>query len=311
MPALTSYSQVYMGCEWTWVTLLPKIYWTNPIWQWASDMISVSDASMEGYYASTGGETRESEGYLNNYFTGQPTETVLVDHTISHMGGGAWIGVGKFTTAHFYIGIEEKFIYKHLKIDEQTKDNILLDCTRPRFFLKTLLTGESKYDLTFKCSREIEAETAIRLGFKPKDNLLVYIKSGVSLQTCAIDMLRIFLHGTISMKRNDDTAVNPEAQMLYPFPDQKTYEIPGERHYFASLNLGAGLEKMIGKKAFVRLEYNFKMAFSKTLRSMFDDKNIDKLESVFDTRYARLFTEYALRYQDKEHQISMGIGRHF
>lgn len=292
-----------------WTFVVPKIFWTNPLRQNLKDNESRFKAFLSVFYATFDHDIADQEKYFNDLFLSKIRDHILINKTHNNYGIAVWVGKGSTLSQNFYIGIEGKFIYKNLEFKGDSKDNTLLDCTDPQFGFRTNVKGKSTYSVNIKTHKNFEAELAIRLGYNPLRDLLMYIKVGPSFNIISIDKFIVCVNNDFDLsERYDDeikkTEISNEAtqQLLKNFPKKQEYTLPSVHHPFVSLNLGTGVEKTLRYQIFLRLEYNFKIAFMSHFHALHDK---DCSGSKFN------FDEYEFRYQDIEHQVSVGIGRHF
>lgn len=290
-----------------WTFVVPKIFWTNPLRQNLKDNESKFENFLSSYYASFDHGVANQEKYFNDLFLSMIRDPILINKMHNNYGIAVWIGKSSTLSQNFYIGIENKFIYKNLEFKIDSKDNTLLDCTDPPFVYRTNVKGKSTYSVDIKTHKNFEAELAIRLGYNPLRDLLMYIKVGPSFNVISIDKFVVCVNNDfdLSERYDDDQNINDAKtmkQLLKDFPKKLEYTLPSVYHPFVSLNLGAGVEKTLRYQVFLRLEYNFKIAFMSSFHAL---HNKDCSGSKFN------FDEYEFRYQDIEHQVSVGVGRHF
>lgn len=302
LPAHSGGSVVHVGASALWVSVLPKIFWSDPIRRWAVDTRARFNAGGRTFSSNVALPISAWEGPLTtteNRLLNRPPEAVLFNKYRNSWGASVWAGVGHVMPSYIYIGIEQQLVYKHMSIDEKSKDNTLIQISEPVNFCFSSLSGRSTYDLNFHVHERFQTETSIRLGFLPKDFLLVYLKVGVALNIASVEQLCITVHNGLTIEPwQRPVGVN----LFEAFPDNIQYSSPGQYRCFAALALGGGVEKTLRGRWFARLEYTFRMAFSSNWRSLVDGKEGEVKPNAL---------EYTLKYQDMEHQIAIGFGRRF
>jgi opacity protein-like surface antigen len=152
--------------------------------------------------------------------------------------------------------------------------------------------------MNFEYQKVSEYSASVKLGYFSTNRILGYAKFGLSLHKNEYKDLRINTATTMDVVRYDDDAFLDYFKSTFlNGVKASSYSIPKKSQLYVSFNLGVGVDYFLTRRIFIRAEYEFKIAPSSRLSSM-ENTNADE----------DIYNAFSLRYQDKEHSISMGFG---
>jgi hypothetical protein len=226
-------------------------------------------------------------------------EVALINRYVSGIGGFLFFGVGKVTETRFYCGGECTVGFKNIEATRKNEKGELLNADDTFIvYIGHQLFGKVTYTLNLKYYKTFEGSAGLKLGYFFTNRLLAFVKLGSSLHRNTYKELNIDTASTLDGQRYDDETFPHQWEKHYlASVTPLQYKSPKYTQYYSSLNLGLGCNFFLTRKAFICLGYEYKMAISSDICSKLDT-------SIEDDVYKA----YGLRYQDREHCISLGFG---
>jgi opacity protein-like surface antigen len=266
--------------------------------QWVKEQSPRFNASFENYYDRLSNLSPQ-ELYLNRIFEVNPSELVLTNQQKQGMGISFFAGHGLRMQNHFYVGIEGRVAYKVIPIEESLSKMPLFNADNKQIvYSRSILSGQWLYSTQIKGAKKLELNISGKCGFFFIDRLVIYLKTGVSFNQYSQNLLEITLSEPMTIQRLDEIIYNTWSKKIFEIPKaQETQSGSTGQHFFGSLHFGAGMDYSFRSRWFFRIEYEYKVGFSTQLK-------LQTRESSQPDSYKF----YQLRYQDKEHMISSGIG---
>jgi opacity protein-like surface antigen len=297
---ISLYGRFYVGGTISCNAVMPSVYWNNIVrQQWMVQNKARADVAIGEWNASVLPVNPEVT-FSRSKIEGIAPEVLLLEQKYKIGPGGAlYAGAAKITTARFYYGAELKFVVKGISIKRSSQNNELFngDDAFIVYHLHRIL-GKVTYSMDFEYQKSYECSASVRLGYFPTNRILGYAKFGVSVHKNKYKDLRIKTATTLSVVRYDDDAYLEYFESTFlKGVNASSYSIPKKSQLYASLNLGVGADYFLSRRIFLRAEYEFKIAPSSRLSSQ-EDANANE----------DIYKAFSLRYQDKEHCFSLGVG---
>lgn len=295
-------TQFYVGSSLTYHVANAKIFGTNPLKMFADLNGTIFETVVEDYYSRIP-DVRQEENYYTKRFEALNPEITLLDKNLLGGGISLWVGIGQRTEKRFYYGCEVSLAYKHLSADIKDEQRIIFsESGEGVFYLRSLISGTISSTSSIAFSKHLEAALKLRLGFFSTDRFMGFITLGTSFHRNVFSRCRVDIDPQLKTQNlNEDYSQYYKdlwaRNWRHDLTAQQYLVTTGEKSY-ASLNVGAGCDYFISKKTFLRLEYQYKFSFTNHLR-------FKHYTDITEDAYKA----YAVRYQDGEHCLALGIGR--
>lgn len=307
--AIPSSEAFYVGVSVSGHVVKPTLKWSSVLFDWIQEQNTRAEAALEAMNNYFGTQLLP-EQLRNRQFSNVCPEVNLYDTTKLVWGGALWCGLGQMTMSRFYYGAELRFSYKHLKVKAEEKEKTVLDVITHTYFYRHLLEGRVCYNSNVEYTKHFEGALHFRLGYCPSERFVGALLLGLGIHSNKFD--RVFATtdpSTLTFLRVNDDPSNWQQDFFYfvdhnkdgigDFP-KKDYELKVGTYCYVSLNLGVGFDYFVTPHAFLRCDYQYKISFSRHLHSPTDASP--------ESPYCDL---YSLRYQDREHCLSFGLGWRF
>lgn len=301
----------YIGLSVSGHVVKPTLKWSNVLYAWIQEQNIRADVA-KGDMNVNFGNILLPEELRDSQFSNVCPEVNLYDETKVVWGGAIWCGFGRMAISRFYYGAEICFNYKHLKIATEYNKKNIKDIEKYTYFHRHILSGQVCYNSKIQYKKYFEGDLNFRLGYCPSERFVGTVLLGAGVHANKFDQVFATTNpSTLTFIRaNDDTTAGNWKQDFFYFRDHDSdgigdfpkdpYEVKVGTYYYVSLNLGAGFDYFVTPRTFLRCDYQYKISFSRTLRSPTDASP--------EADYCAL---YSLRYQDCEHCLSFGLGWRF
>lgn len=296
--------QFFVGGSASYHVASARISGTNPLKMFSDRNKLIFENVVDNFYERNP-DVKQEENYYIKRFEALNPEITLLDKLLQGGGLILWAGVGRRTEKRFYYGCEIDLSYKGLSADIKDEQRIVFsESGEGVLYLRNLISGTVTSSSTVAFSKHWEAALKLRLGFFSTDRFLGFVSCGVSVHCNIFDSCRVDIKPQMNLTHLNDEYSNSSSALIKwnstwvkSLTDQQYFVTTGQ-HCFASLNIGLGCDYFVRPKVFVRLEYQYKFAFANHLRfSHYTDVTEDSYKA------------YAIRYQDGEHCLSLGLGR--
>lgn len=310
------HAKIYIGGSFFGISAKPKVSFTNPIYNFIKDAFTIhTGAISDDNYDLVDRDESPSEKIMNSLFATQSPDLILEDR-INDCGVCFFIGLRKKLENKFSLSLEALCGYKNLTFKrnyEKTffKTHKLTEKQKPESeeitALRHTLNIESKFYLDAEIDKHLENSICVLLGYDISNELMIFFKIGTSINRIDTKKLNIKIEN-INKKMIRHSA-NSSEDRVSPLPDllpnDIEYSVKSKDSYFASMNFGCGFEYKIHRTYFFRIDYEYRLSFSKILKNIYDNPS-----GIFNA-YNRLNPEYSVKYQDVEHKVGFGIGKIF
>lgn len=290
----------YAGGSLSYHFVMPSIYWSNVVKNhWMMHNKARADAAMGDWNASLLTVKPEMTFQQDKLEAASPEVLLLEQKYKGAVGGAFYVGATKLYENRFCYGAELKFVIKGVSVKREEQNKELLNAD-DAFIVYQMhhLVGKVTYSMNIEYHKNFELSGSIRLGYFPTNRIMPYVKLGGAAHQNEYKHLRIDTATTLGHERFDDDAYLEYFLSTYlKAMKASIYSVPKKTQWYASINIGTGADYFISRKVFTRLEYEFKIAFS-SRSSTLSGVNVDE----------DIYKAYGLRYQDKEHCLSLGIG---
>jgi opacity protein-like surface antigen len=289
----------YVGGSVSCCFVMPSLYWTNIVRQHWMENNKARMVGAEGWYASGMASPPELPPVQQRIESMAPEVLLLKQLTKYGIAGSLYFGGGKVTSNRFYYGGECKVILKNITEKREETGNELLNADDEFIvYLAHKISGKVTYSMNLAYHKKFETSFSFRLGYFATNRLLGYVRLGTSVHRNTYDELRINTAHNLTYQRFDDDTVNEYWNKTFIKTITPTqYSTPKYTQHYMAINLGTGVDFFLTRKLFARLEYEYKISISSKSNSLSDANPEEDIYKAF-----------GLRYQDKEHCVSFGLG---